>query len=101
MKRKLNLAKSRKRVNSGTVMPVRFYHAAGFQIKIKKPARNYGTMDFDQPLVPALFLQRPGGPARMHALLPLFHNGPAITPATMLNERRLHAVLKMTRKKRC
>jgi hypothetical protein len=93
------------RTNMSMGIPIRFEaEAAGFEIKIKRSTR-HGTLDLDPPLVPRMFNSRARvtGVALL-AQLPLFKRGPAIASAlheTMMDERRLEAILKAARKKRC
>lgn len=102
MNQKLNWA--RRRTNAaGVNIPVRFdSHAAGFEIKIKRSVGNK-VLNLDPPLIPEIFDMR----ARVNGMAPLslFKRGSAMASATlhetMLDERRLEAVLKMNRKKRC
>lgn len=85
-------------------MPVRFNSVAGFEVKIKNSA-GHKMLDLEPPLVPGIFDLRTRvngieGPAP----LPLFKRRPAMASVTlhetMLDQRRLEAVLKSARKKR-
>lgn len=87
-------------------IPVKFEpKTAGFDVDIKKAVTVNIGFETEAPLVPGLFNlnSRMGGSEAM-ARLSLFKVGPAMTratlPETMLDERRLEAVLKAVPKKR-
>ena len=105
MNQKFNGTKDGRTSAASVGIPIRFEaEAAGFEIKIKRSARS-GILDLDPPLVPRMS----NSPARLTgvallAQLPLFKRAPAMASAlheTMLDERRLEAILKAARKKRC
>jgi hypothetical protein len=106
MNKKINWIKRGRTNVAGVGIPVRFYvDATGFDVTIKKAATKK-ILNVHAPLVPEFFdprMRANGLPAL--APLALFKRGPAMASVTlhetMLDERRLEAVLKMTRKKRC
>jgi hypothetical protein len=106
MNKKINWMRRGRTNVAGVGIPVRFYvDATGFDVTIKKAASKK-ILNVDPRLVPEFFDPRMrvnGFPAL--APLPLFKRSPAMASMTlhdtMLDERRLEAVLKMTRKKRC
>lgn len=105
---KINSTKRGRTNAAGLSIPIRFFvDATGFEVKVKSSASNK-ILNLDPPPVPGFFdLYLCMRADDVPALVPpqLFKRGPAIAavslPETMLDERRLEAVLKMARKKRC
>ena len=87
-------------------MPIRFDPDAAFEVKIKKSGRN-AILHLDPPLLPEYDLPvRANGRERLKILLAPFDRAHAMASVTLLDElhldqRRLEAVLKNARKKRC
>lgn len=86
---------------------VRFEPDPSFALEIKRSRRNT-IMDLDPPLVPKIddLPARANGRQTLRVLLAPFNRGPAMAAVTLLDElhldeRRLEAVLKNARKKRC
>lgn len=105
MNKKINWMRRGRTNVAGVGIPVRFYvDAMGFDVTIKKAAVKK-ILNVDPPLVPFFDPRMRANGLPALAPLPLFKRSPAIASMTlhdtMLDERRLEAVLKMTRKKRC
>ncbi|HEV2328671.1 MAG TPA: hypothetical protein VGY56_07790 [Verrucomicrobiae bacterium] len=105
MNQKLNWT-TRGRINGGRKgIPVRFGPDAIFAVKIKNFGRN-PMLNFD-PLIPEFSLSvRTNERERLKTLLAPFNRAHAMASVTLLDElhldeRRLYAVLKNARKKRC
>jgi hypothetical protein len=105
MNKKINWMRRGRTNVAGVGIPVRFYvDAMGFDVTIKKAAVKK-ILNVDPPLVPFFDPRMRANGLPTLARLPLFKRSPAMASMTlhdtMLDERRLEAVLKMTRKKRC
>src|SRR5580698_6462340 len=102
MNQKLNWMRRGRMNTAGAGLPVRFNSEAGFEVKIKKSVGNK-TLHLDPPLASGIFdLRACVNGIQAQVSLSLFKRRPAMTlHETMLDERRLEAVLKAARKKRC
>ncbi|HEY1790283.1 MAG TPA: hypothetical protein VGJ73_19210 [Verrucomicrobiae bacterium] len=102
MNQKLNWMRRGRMNTAGADMPVRFNSEAAFEVKIKKSVGNK-TLNLDRPLISGIFdLRACVNGIEAQVSLSLFKRRPAMTlHETMLDERRLEAVLKAARKKRC
>jgi len=105
MNQKLNWTRRGRANAAGVSIPVRFDIAGtAFHIKIKYSSRN-GLLILDPPLIPGVFDSRPCADGVDTLSQVLFRRGPAVASMTlhetMLDERRLEAVLKAAGKKRC
>ena len=106
MNQKFNWTKRGRAGEAVWGIPVRFGPGFAFDIKVKKSSGKNRLPDLEPPLVPELLDLHTRGD-RNHALrpLPLYKRGPAITPGSLgeraLDQRRLEAVFKSSRKKRC
>lgn len=101
MSHKFNWVKRGRIGGAVSGIPVRFDPGLAFDVKVKK-SHGKSRVSGLEPLVPELFdLRVRGG----QTLVPLFKRGSAITPVTLseriLAQRRLEAVFKASRKKRC
>jgi hypothetical protein len=110
MNRKFNWVRRSRNNAAQNAIPVRFDPAPSFEIHIKRSRRNT-ILDLDPPLVPKIdgMQARAAGRQTLRILLSPFNRGvraPAMAAVTLLDElhldeRRLEAVLKNARKKRC
>jgi len=105
MNQKLNWT-TRGRINGDRKgIPVRFGPDVMFAVKIKNSGRN-SILNLDPLLSEFSLPVRANGRERLKTLLAPFNRARALASVTLLDElhldeRRLHAVLKNARKKRC
>jgi hypothetical protein len=105
MNQKINWMRRSRLNTAARDIPIRFGRgAAGFEVKIKSSARNR-ILDVETLRIQVFGSNGLVGSIEVVPPLPVFRRelvmAPATLPVRILNERRLEAVLKTSRKKRC